>query len=144
MSLIDVFPRVGQLPPGMGLCHWEVGAKLAVGLLAPDAPAWLVVSPPEMAGATELWLDSRELAPGNHLLCIRSARWVFALLATPTGQVAHSFHPQVERRLWQDLLAQVNAGSLAGGTSRGGGGILPKMALPNGSTPGGVGTVGTA
>jgi len=107
MSLINVFPRVGQLPPGMGLCHWEVGARLALGLLAEDMPAWVLVSPPEMAGTTELWLDSRELAPGNHLLCIRSAQWVFALLATPTGQVAHSFHPQVVRRLWEELLAQV-------------------------------------
>jgi len=105
MSLISAFPQVGRLPPGMGLCHWQTGANLAVQLLE-AAPAWVLISPAQLQGSAEYWVDSRLVAPGEHLLCIRGAQWVFALVATEEGDVAHSFSPLVVRRVWQELLAQ--------------------------------------
>ncbi|MEN9215117.1 MAG: hypothetical protein Q6J18_06885 [Gloeomargarita sp. DG02_3_bins_56] len=110
MSFINAFPRVGQLPPGMVFSHWQTGAQLAVKRLG-DAPAWVLVSPPQVTGAAQLWLDSRELVAGSHLLCIRGSQWVFALVATGEGAIAHSFNPAVVRRVWQEILAQVTDGA---------------------------------
>ena len=109
MGLIEIFPQVGQLPPGMALGHWQVGANLAVQLLE-TAPAWVLISPPTYQGQTEQWVDSRWVAPGEHLLCIRGSQWVFALVATEAGQVGHTFNPGVVRRIWQELLAQGRLG----------------------------------
>ncbi|APB32706.1 hypothetical protein GlitD10_0395 [Gloeomargarita lithophora Alchichica-D10] len=113
MSLINAFPRVGQLPPAMVSAHWQTGADLAVQLLD-QSPAWVLVSPPPVMGATQLWLDSRELVSGGHLLCMRGSQWVFALVATPAGVIGHSFSPPVVERVWQGIFAQVTDGDVLG------------------------------
>lgn len=109
MSLINAFPRVGRLPPGMVCSHWQMGAQLAVQLLD-QSPAWVLVSPPQVVGVSQIWLDSRELALGSYLVCIRHPQWVFALVATGEGAIAHSFSPSVVSRVWQEILAQVTDG----------------------------------
>ncbi|MCS6783281.1 MAG: hypothetical protein RMI89_09810 [Gloeomargarita sp. SKYBB_i_bin120] len=105
MALIDLFPQRWRVPPGFVLSHWQTGARLAMRLLAGQS-LWVLVSPPEI-GSAPLWLDSRELAPGQYLLLVRSAEWVLALGATPEGQVAHTFLPQVVQRIWRSLLPRV-------------------------------------
>ncbi|MEN9216441.1 MAG: hypothetical protein Q6K90_03845 [Gloeomargarita sp. HHBFW_bins_162] len=109
MSWLHAFPRVERLPQGMAFSHWHTGAKLAVHRLD-KVPAWVLVSPPQVSGAAKLWLDSREVAWDAQLLCVRSPQWVFALVATAEGAVAHSFQPEVVRRVWQDILVRVTDG----------------------------------
>ncbi|MEN9208611.1 MAG: hypothetical protein Q6L50_03965 [Gloeomargarita sp. GMQP_bins_120] len=110
MALIDLFPQYRQLPPGLAFSHWQVGVRLAARLLVEQSP-WVLVGPSEVRRGS-LWIDDRELLPGQRVFLVRTGDWVLASVLTEGGQLAHTFVPAVVRQVWSALLPRVMDGQL--------------------------------